>query len=143
MAEEDLEATIERCHAAMAELVNGNSTPWESLFSRQDDVTLGTPFGPFVQGWPNVVATAAAAASHYRDGEIIGFERVGNYVAEDLACIVEVERFSAKVGGGDDVATVALRATSTFRLENGEWRVVHRHADPIAAPRPARSVIQA
>ena len=143
MAHQDLEATIERCHVALAEIVKGNSTPWESLFSRQDDVTLGNPFGPFVQGWTRVVATAAAAASHYRDGEIIGFERIGTYVSHDLACIAEIERFRAKVGGSRDVATAALRVTSTFRRENGEWKIVHRHADPITAPQPARSVIQA
>ena len=56
------------------------------------------PFGPFVRGWSGVVATAAAAAGHYRDGEIIGFERVGTYASDELACIAEIERFRAKVG---------------------------------------------
>jgi ketosteroid isomerase-like protein len=70
------------------------------------------------------------------------FERVGTYVADDLACIAEVERFKAKVGGSDDVATVALRVTSVFRRENGGWRLVHRHADPITIAQPAQSVVQ-
>jgi ketosteroid isomerase-like protein len=138
----DLEETIENCHVALAELVNGNSTRWEALLSRQDDVTLGNPFGPFVRGRQDVVATAAAAATRYRDGEIIGFDRVGTYVSDDLACIVEVERFRAKVGGSDDLSTVALRVSSTFRRENGEWKIVHRHADPITTAQPARSVVQ-
>jgi hypothetical protein len=29
-----------------------------------------------------------------------------------------------------------------FRPEDGTWKVVHRHADPITAPRPVGSVIQ-
>jgi ketosteroid isomerase-like protein len=32
--------------------------------------------------------------------------------------------------------------TSIFRKEDGVWRLVHRHADPITSPRPAESVIQ-
>jgi ketosteroid isomerase-like protein len=36
----------------------------------------------------------------------------------------------------------ALRVTMIFRPEEGEWKVVHRHADPITTPRPAESVIQ-
>jgi hypothetical protein len=63
MPDRDLDATIEECHLALAELVNGNSRRWDGLFSRHDDVTLGNPFGPFVRGWQEVVATAAQAAT--------------------------------------------------------------------------------
>ncbi|MFN8624272.1 MAG: nuclear transport factor 2 family protein, partial [Chloroflexota bacterium] len=78
----------------------------------------------------------------YRDGEIVGFEEVSRHVSDGLACVVEVERFRAKVGETDDVASVALRVTSVFRWEDGAWRLAHRHADPITTPRAAESVIQ-
>lgn len=139
---EDLDGTIERCHVAVREIVNGDSKSWETLFSQRDDVTLGNPFGPFVRGWQNVIATAARAALSYRDGEIVGFDRIGTYVSDDLACIAEVERFTTKVGGREETSTVALRVTSTFRREDGEWKLVHRHADPITTPQPADSVVQ-
>jgi hypothetical protein len=29
-----------------------------------------------------------------------------------------------------------------FRPEDGTWKVVHRHADPISTPQPAESLIQ-
>ena len=47
-----------------------------------------------------------------------------------------------KVGGAAEAAPVALRATTIFRREAGGWRIVHRHADPITAPRPAASIAQ-
>jgi ketosteroid isomerase-like protein len=53
-----------------------------------------------------------------------------------------MERYEAKVGGREDVTPVALRVTSIFRPEEGTWKVVHRHADPITTARPAESVIQ-
>ena len=48
----------------------------------------------------------------------------------------------AKVGGAEDITPIAQRATMVFRPEDGEWKVVHRHADPITTPQPAESVIQ-
>jgi hypothetical protein len=49
---------------------------------------------------------------------------------------------SGKVGDTDDLATVALRVTSIFRPEDGSWKIVHRHADPITTPQSPESVIQ-
>ena len=82
------------------------------------------------------------SASNYRDGEIVGFENVAKYVTPELACIVEMERYRARVGGGEDISPVTLRVTSIFRPEDGTWKIVHRHADPITTPQPAESVIQ-
>ena len=142
MPDDTLEQVVELCHRDLVTLLNGDAAPWREVFSQQGDVTLGNPFGPFVRGIDNVMAAATAAANRYRDGEIVAFERVGTYVGDDLACIAEVERFRAKVGGGDSISDVALRVTSTFRREDGAWRLVHRHADPIISPQPAESVIE-
>jgi ketosteroid isomerase-like protein len=142
MNHDGVDETIDRCHRALVTLLNGNVKPWRELFSHGDDVTLGNPFGPFVRGIDDVMSAATAAADRYGDGEIVGFDRVATYVGEDLACIAEVERFRARVGGSDTMADVALRVTSTFRPESGTWRLVHRHADPLTTPQAAESVIQ-
>jgi ketosteroid isomerase-like protein len=55
---------------------------------------------------------------------------------------VWVERCKVKLGGMEDVAPSALRVTMIFRPEDGTWKVVHRHADPITTPQPAESVLQ-
>jgi len=34
-----------------------------------------------------------------------------------------------------------VRVTSVYERLKGQWRVVHRHADPITNPRPAESVL--
>jgi hypothetical protein len=59
-----------------------------------------------------------------------------------LAYLVEVERFTAKVGASQEIASGALRVTSILRREGKEWKVGHRHADPITTVRPAESVVQ-
>ena len=135
-------AVIDASHRALAEFVKGNSEPAKALFSHQDDVCLGNPFGPFVRGRQAVEATADRAAAHYRDGEVIGFETVCSYSVGDLACYVEVERYRARIGGGSEFSLVALRVTTVLRREDEGWRIVHRHADPITTDRSAESIIQ-
>jgi ketosteroid isomerase-like protein len=112
------------------------------LFSQRDDVTLANPFGPAQRGWPQVRETLARAAEHYRDGRALGFDQIGKHVTSDIAYIHELERFEAKMGGSDEVVPVSLRCTSVFRRETDGWKIVHRHADPIAGVRSAESVIQ-
>jgi ketosteroid isomerase-like protein len=139
---EDLSSALEQYHLAAAEFIKGNPQPYKMVFSHQEDVSLANPFGPVVRGWEQATATMERAASLYRDGEIIDFENVATYVTPELAYIVEVERYQAKVGGREDIAPVALRVTSIFRREDGVWKIVHRHADPITTAQPAESVIQ-
>jgi len=141
-AVDDVDELIERSHLALGEIVNGNPEPLKEIYSHRQDVSLANPFGPPVRGWDESARAMEGSASNYRDGEIVGFENVAKYVTPELAYIVEMERYRAKVGGGEDISLVALRVTSILRPEGGTWKIVHRHADPITAPQPAESVIQ-
>jgi ketosteroid isomerase-like protein len=133
---------LEEYHRAGLEITNGNPEVYKALFSRRDDVTLANPFGPPVRGWSDVSATLDRAAENYRNGEIVGFENVSTVITPDLAYTVEIESYRARVGGREELVPVSLRVTTTFRREDGIWKVVHRHADPITAKRPPESVIQ-
>jgi ketosteroid isomerase-like protein len=142
MAVSDFGQAAEAYHLAAAEFVKGDPDPYKRLFSQSDDVTLGNPFGPFRRGWTEVAETMELAATYYADGEVDGFENVATHVTPDLAYLVEVERFRAKMGGSAEMASVALRTTSVLRPEEGAWKIVHRHADPITSARPVGSVVQ-
>ena len=132
---------VEKYHLALGEFMKGNPAPAKELYSRRDDVTLGNPFGPFARGWKQVVETMEQAASNYRNGDATGFENIAKCVTSDLAYLVEVERLRSKVGGRSDVTPLALRVTSIFRQEDGLWKIVHRHADPITTTQRADSVL--
>jgi ketosteroid isomerase-like protein len=84
----------------------------------------------------------ARAAEHYRDGHAIGFEQLARHTSGDVAFIHELERFEAKMGDSDRLTPVSLRCTTVFRREQDGWKIMHRHADPIASAREAESVIQ-
>jgi ketosteroid isomerase-like protein len=142
MSNLDFDEALERYHRAASEFVKGNPEPYKMVFSHRDDVSLGNLFGPFVCGWKQAAETMGRAASLYRDGEIVGFESLAKHVTPQLAYIVEVERIRAKIGGRHDASEVTLRSTSILRPEDDTWKVVHRHADPIASAQPPETIIR-
>ena len=141
-AVEDVDELIERYQLALDEFMKGNPGPVQELFSHRDDASLANPYGPPVRGWDGIAKTTEHAASLRRDGRAAGFEIVAKNVTPELAYVVQIEHMESKVGEREDVTPYALRATMIFRPEDGTWKVVHRHADPITTPQPAESVIQ-
>jgi ketosteroid isomerase-like protein len=55
---------------------------------------------------------------------------VGAGVSGDLGYAATIERSIARTHGSDP-ETLTLRVTTIFRREHGEWKVVHRHGDPL------------
>ena len=96
-----------------------------------------------MRGFDEVAKAVEHAASLHSDGTFLGWQIVAKYVTAELAYVVQIERAKAKIGAREDITPLAVRATMIFRPEGGEWKVVHRHADPITTPQPAESVIQA
>jgi ketosteroid isomerase-like protein len=141
-AVDDVDRLIERYQQGGYEFLNGNPEPLLELWSRGEDVTLANPFGPPVRGFDEVARASNLAASQARDGQIVGFEIIEKCVTAELAYVVQIERLKARIGASEDVNPFDLRVTMIFRPEEGEWKVVHRHADPITTPRSAESVIR-
>jgi ketosteroid isomerase-like protein len=141
-AVDDVDELIEQYHLAQGEFLKGNPEPVKKLISHREDVSLANPYGPPVRGWEQVAKTIEHASSLRSDGEFVGSEIVAKYVTPELAYVVQIERAEAKVGGSEDITPYALRATNIFRPEDGTWKLVHRHADPITTAQPAESIIQ-
>ncbi len=138
----DLAQVMEEYHRALGAFVKGDPEPVKKLFSRRDDVTLANPLGPPARGWNQVEEALDRAASQLHGGEPIRSVRISEVVTEDLAYTLEIERTGIKAGGSDNIAPVSLRVTTIFRREDDEWRIVHRHADPITSPQSIESLLQ-
>jgi ketosteroid isomerase-like protein len=141
-AADDIDDLIERYQLGLGDFMKGNPEPVKGLFSHREDVTLANPLGPPAHGWEQVGATIEHAASHFSDGRLVGVEIVEKHVTPELAYTVWLEHAEGKVGAMEDIAPSTLRVTMIYRPEEGGWKVLHRHADPITTPRPAESVIQ-
>jgi ketosteroid isomerase-like protein len=139
----DVDRLLEQWHPASDEFLKGNPEPVKKMWSHQEDVTLANPYGPPVRGWEQVAEVIDRAASQVRDGQLVSVEIVERHVSPELAYVVHIERPEAKIGGGEYITPFSLRVTMIFRPEEeGEWKIVHRHADPITTAQPAESVIQ-
>ena len=139
---DDVDELIDQFHLAQDELVKGNAEPALRLFSHWEDATLCNPLGPPVKGWEQVAKSSQQAAAGSRDGSMVSFETIAKYVTPELAYVVEIERGKAKIGGTENITPFAVRATMIFRPEDGVWKIVHRHADPITTAQPAESIIR-
>jgi ketosteroid isomerase-like protein len=142
MSSTDFDEVMAQSRAALDQIANGNPDGYKALYSAQEDITLGNPFGGFGRGRAAVYEQLERAASHYREGRTTGFETVSRFVSPDVAYTVEIERFEAKVGGQPESRDIALRVTCVYRREGEVWKLVHRHADPRVARQAADSVIQ-
>ena len=135
------EDVVDEYHRATKAFIRGEPATLR-LYSHGRDVTLANPLGPPARGWDGVRELVERAASQIRDGEGFTAERISECVTKELAYIVEIERCTAKLGGAGESVPIALRVTTIFRREDGSWKIVHRHADPITGQRPIESIAQ-
>jgi hypothetical protein len=131
---------VKQYHSTLEEFVKGNYRPMENLVSHGDAVTLASPFGGISHGWESVAKTLERAASFFRDGTI-NFENVAKFATAEVGFIVEFERANAKFNEKEG-SKISLRVTSIFHMEDGEWKLVHRQADPLTTLQPPESLIQ-
>jgi ketosteroid isomerase-like protein len=123
-----LTTTLARQVEAEEALHNGDVTPRMQMWSTKDPVTV---FGAAksVSGWDEVSQVFRWLASGFSDCTAYRFELVAAGVSGDLAYTVGYEH-SSWSWDGVPVEPRTLRVTHVYRRENGEWKIVHRHADP-------------
>lgn len=121
-----LAAASEKANAA---LLRGDVDTYLSLIRLADDFTLMSPFGgPPTRGsysrdrWEEI-------GRFFRTGSLRQ-EVVETYAGHDMVVLAVIEHGHGEVGGLPAQAW-PLRVTLVFRRDGGEWRLVHRHADPL------------
>ncbi|MEH6827995.1 YybH family protein [Parasphingorhabdus sp.] len=135
-----LEQAIDQSHRALEAILNGDPSLYLALFADRDDITLGNPFGPFGQGRAQVAATLANAANKYQRGTA-RVEGVAVYGDGNFVCLVEIEHDRTQLAGSDEFSEFSVRVTSLYERISGQWKLAHRHADPITTARSAQSVL--
>jgi ketosteroid isomerase-like protein len=127
--EEFLAATMPRLTEAETALHNGDPADRIAMWSRNDPLTV---FGAALsaRGWAEIGPMFGKLGTVFADCESYRNEIIAAGASGDLAYIVALEHTTASINGAEAQPFV-LRATTVFRREDGEWKVVHRHADSI------------
>jgi ketosteroid isomerase-like protein len=120
---------IERLHEAMNRVTLGDVTAIKALYSHRDDVTAFFGWGGYERGWDAVSKRWDWAGVQFKGGVPVTYENISMVVTPELAVTTDIETFRVRLEGMDQAAEWSNRVTHVFRLEDGQWRLVHRHAN--------------
>ena len=124
---------IERLHAAMAKVAMGDTSAIKALYSHTADATSFYGWGGSEKGWEGVSRRWDWAGSQFQGG-IVNYENVTTVVTGDMFFVTDIETYSSqRMAGVEGMTGWSNRVTHVFRRENGDWRLVHRHANRFEA----------
>jgi ketosteroid isomerase-like protein len=127
-----LASAMPRLMAAETALHNGDAGPRVAMWSHDEPVTL---FGAAATktGWTEIVPIFDWLASDFSNCLSYEYELLAAGASGDLAYMVGIEHTTASIRGADP-KPYAIRVTTIFRREAGNWKVVHRHGDYYDTP---------
>jgi ketosteroid isomerase-like protein len=133
--EHDFERFLHRYEAANAAFVNGDPSAWLSLTAAKDPVSIFGGFGGLGDaGLASVHQRYLRAGTAFQSsGAKVDFEYLVKDVQGRLAYTVAIERANVLYAGQTERRPQVLRVTMLFRREQGDWKIVHRHADTMVA----------
>lgn len=130
---------IRRSADANAALLRGDVRTYRALIPHADDFTLMSPFGGTPTRYSEMTPERWEAVGRFFKNGTFEQELVQAYASPDMVVLAVIERCHVEVGGLP-AQDWSLRVTLVYRREGSEWRLAHRHADPLA---PGISVEQA
>jgi hypothetical protein len=127
-ANSELEDFVMQCLDGLGHQVRGNSGPFLKMWSHGHDVAILGAIGSYAQGWEHV-KTHLLGAVESLDWTGLTVQRLLTTFSGGLAVTVMLEHMTREVDGAASSRT--LRTTQAYRREEGEWRLILRHANQI------------
>ena len=122
-----LSRAMDRVADGLAAMAAGNPGPYAACWADSPEVTLFGAWGPVEKGHHAVTRTFEWVGSRFSDGRLVPRYDVVD-VSGDLAYTVGSEQGTVRVDGGPP-QEMTLRVTHVYRRVEGDWWLVHRHAD--------------
>jgi ketosteroid isomerase-like protein len=110
----------------------------KDVFSHQSDVMIMGAWGSYERGWTSVGSRLEWAAARFAEERNATSERLAAGESGDLAYEIFLEKADTRLVGAQDFHPMALRVTHIYRREQGQWKLIQRHAD-FLTPRASAS----
>jgi ketosteroid isomerase-like protein len=91
-------------------------------------VSLFAAVGPSQAGWAVIEPTFRSVAARLSGGRDVTYELVAGEMNGDVARSAGIARFVVSMDGRPP-EPMAVRLTTAFRRESGDWKIVHEHSD--------------
>jgi ketosteroid isomerase-like protein len=129
ITDEELAELVRRTEEATSAFMRGDMSRYLELTPHARGFTLMNPFGGVPIRYDNRAESLAKVAGYFKGGDA-KLDVVQAHASGDILVLVMLERQHGEVGGLPDQEW-SLRVTQVYRRDDSEWRLVHRHADPL------------
>ena len=131
--QQDFERFMQQRRAAAKAYVTGDAGPLSELTAKTSDATFFGPRGGHTHGAREVAERYVRDAKAFAPGSETEFEVLHMGASDGIGYWVGHQPAQARMQGQDKPIPMNLRITEIFRREGGAWKLVHRHADTLAA----------
>lgn len=119
---------LARLRAALGDVANGDVTAIKALCAHTDEATSFYGWGGYEKGWQAVSERWDWSGQQFKGGTV-SHQTLTKVVTAELGYTTDIETFEVRMDGMDAPTRWSNRVTHIFRLQDGEWRLIHRHAN--------------
>lgn len=123
----DFAAFIEKRPRIAAAYSSGNPKPLDAIVARKGAASFFGPGGRIAQGSAAVAKQYHQGAKLFSPGSKTKLDILDAQSSGEIGYWVGLQQFEGMMAGKRQALT--LRVTEIFRRVEGEWKLVHRHAD--------------
>ena len=118
----------DRTQAARA-YVRGDGGKLDAFVPHDGNASFHSPRGDTVVGAPDVASRYLSDAKSFHSNGTTQLEVIQRAYDGDLGFWTGIQIAHVQIGDASHAVQMRIRVTEVFRKIDGEWRLIHRHAD--------------
>ena len=134
MTKQPFEEFFETRERAAAAYVNGDGAGVDAMVPHHGAATFHSPGGDSVSGAAEVAKRYSKDADFFQPAGTSRFEILQMRADDHLAFWTGFQIARVRVQGRDEPVEMRIRVTEVFARKDGDWQMIHRHAD-MGAPK--------